>query len=271
MSATAKKITKKVIVAIVGIVLTLGILFGIVMLIGGLISCGMKDDIKSSGYFEYIVVEEVGEDEESKEVAAIVGFTPSGKGQKVIDIPREIDGFPVRYIGYTYRESATSMDDYSLEHYALEKIYIHENIERINRNALSDLGDKKSIEIMICAADPKAMTDTSEAISFDQLGEFGHVYVYGSAYESGDYPENTSPANVVFMNNYSDEVNGGYYSLDNIDADETVPQPADPERSGYEFTGWYTDSECTAEWDFTDTLTIAESDEFVLYAGWRKA
>ncbi len=44
-----------------------------------------------------------------------------------------------------------------------------------------------------------------------------------------------------------------------------IAQPADPTRTGYAFTGWYQDADCTQAWSFSDWLT----GDMTLYAGWR--
>ena len=49
--------------------------------------------------------------------------------------------------------------------------------------------------------------------------------------------------------------------------DGYVTEPDEPFREGYEFTGWYTDSSCTARFDFSDRVT----EDMTLYAGWRVA
>ena len=41
-------------------------------------------------------------------------------------------------------------------------------------------------------------------------------------------------------------------------------KPADPEREGYRFSGWYTDAACTVAWDFDDPVNA----DMTLYAGW---
>lgn len=43
-------------------------------------------------------------------------------------------------------------------------------------------------------------------------------------------------------------------------------KPADPERAGYRFTGWYTDAACTVAWDFDDPVNA----DMTLYAGWER-
>ena len=50
-----------------------------------------------------------------------------------------------------------------------------------------------------------------------------------------------------------------------------VSQPADPDRTGYHFKGWYTDEECSNEnkWDFTQNIeNNTESHSVTLYAKW---
>lgn len=45
---------------------------------------------------------------------------------------------------------------------------------------------------------------------------------------------------------------------------DPVSQPADPFRSGYLFTGWFTEEECINYWNFNDPV----NDERTFYAGW---
>ncbi|MCL2084803.1 MAG: InlB B-repeat-containing protein [Oscillospiraceae bacterium] len=51
-----------------------------------------------------------------------------------------------------------------------------------------------------------------------------------------------------------------------VQAGDTVERPADPERSGYRFTGWYTTSRKTTQYDFGAPVLGA----MTLYAGWEK-
>ena len=83
----------------------------------------------SDGYFRYVVVGEYRRnlDKDTPPVIAIIGFTELGLQQEVIDIPREIDGKPVLFVGY--------VDDLRREHLMVEaegikKLYIHDNIKR---------------------------------------------------------------------------------------------------------------------------------------------
>ncbi|MCD8295165.1 MAG: InlB B-repeat-containing protein [Clostridia bacterium] len=50
-----------------------------------------------------------------------------------------------------------------------------------------------------------------------------------------------------------------------IDAGNSFAKPeTDPEREGYDFSGWYTDASCTASYDFESVPT----GDIILYAGW---
>ena len=106
------------------------------------------------------------------------------------------------------------------------------------------------------------------------------MYIYKELFEdskekyqflNGEYlfgGQKLRPANITFFNNYSNEVNGGYYRLDNIASVEKIPQPPAPEREGYNFAGWYTEAECITAWDFNEMKTLSKAEEFKLYAGW---
>lgn len=53
-----------------------------------------------------------------------------------------------------------------------------------------------------------------------------------------------------------------------IDYEGKGTEPEEPTRDGYVFTGWYTDKECTKEFDFQSALT---KNWTIVYAGWEKA
>ena len=82
------------------------------------------DDIKSSGDFEYIV----DKDEITNEnVVAVVGLTYDGMKREVIDVPREIEGKPVRYIG----RRVTKVNLMGVEYYHFESENLKKYISRI--------------------------------------------------------------------------------------------------------------------------------------------
>lgn len=68
-----------------------------------------------------------------------------------------------------------------------------------------------------------------------------------------------STYNIVFNTN-----GGNLISGQTVKSGNTIPKPANPEKSGYIFKGWYTDINLQNAYDFTSTVT----DNMTLYAKW---
>ncbi len=52
-----------------------------------------------------------------------------------------------------------------------------------------------------------------------------------------------------------------------VDAGKTANKPTDPSESGFVFGGWFTDAECTTEYDFSTPV----NEDMTLYAKWTEA
>ena len=76
--------------------------------------------------------------------------------------------------------------------------------------------------------------------------------------------EETDPAPSEWMVTFIS--NGETYRNITVVDGQAVSKPEDPARSGYIFTGWYTDESCTTMYDFNARVTSS----FNLYAGWQK-
>ena len=75
-------------------------------------------------------------------------------------------------------------------------------------------------------------------------------------------------ANVSYCLNYD---GNNYYYIDYYECGEKIMYiPPEPQRDGYSFGGWFKESDCINEWNFSvDTLQIAEEEQDVkLYAKW---
>ena len=61
------------------------------------------------------------------------------------------------------------------------------------------------------------------------------------------------------------ETNGGdAVTSQTVKKDEKAVKPDDPKKTGYTFTGWFTDADCTKAYDFSAAVTA----DITLYAGW---
>lgn len=269
MESNKKGLRKEIIMTIISIILGCAVMWPLIF---SLFTCSFpifKDlEIYESGYFKYVIVG-------SKEpFVAIVGFTETGLTQETLEIPREIDGKPVRRIGY---HDEVMNNSYYLYSENLKKIYIQDNIDFITNFEKSgiggfengieveteELGYKHRVSVMICS-----MNDEFSAYNTFLIK---NIYYYGAMIDEIDVDRTLSPANIVFMNNYFNEMNGGYYRLDYIETNETIPTPPAPKRDGYIFIGWYTEAECINLWDFNVSPALEEGEEFRLYAKWRVA
>ena len=245
-----------------------------------LASCQIfKRKIHEDGYWQYIVIG--GHSEDGGEVA-IVGLTESGKEQEALDVPCTIKGIKVTSFGYAGSR-------YKIESENLKRLYIHDNIEHIFYSSLYYFYFN-NIE-WECGEFPYEFKIIYSG--YDEPNHYDYhikTYIYKELYDEinkkykeelknyGDYEENESyywfevefaPANVAFMNNYSEEINKGYYRADDIENGEKITEPPVPERDGYIFTGWYTEAEAIKLWDFDTQVDILDGEDLKLYAGWR--
>ena len=259
MKTYAKKI-KKIIVSIVSIVLLMS--FVVLVIVACVSNAKMLNytvPIRYDGYFQYIIVGENSRYQDENNMSlAIVGFTESGLEQEALEIPREIEGKIVEHIGL-WDDGAFRFDGGDKNHYVycsdnLKKIYVHENLKKMTFFYGSE------VDIMNCS--------NSLNIVFDGA-LYKKIYIYKSLFDAAEYSSNVLPANITFMNNYSDEVNGGYYRQDNIEDGEKISYPPIPVRDDHDFIGWYTEPECLNIWDFKVSPKIEENMEFRLYAGWQ--
>ncbi len=61
--------------------------------------------------------------------------------------------------------------------------------------------------------------------------------------------------------------NGAANTTKEVVINSKLAKPADPIKTGYIFTGWFTDSECTEEFDFDNDVITSTT---TLYAGWEE-
>lgn len=249
----------------------LGFFMSILMMLILLTSCKIdlsgKLDIYEYGYFQYVIGGKTGRypKNDNDRAIAIVGLTDSGQEQESLGIPKTINNIDVLYLGYKEGSYMWS-GNYHIKSPNLKKIYLYNSAIIFVEGSLN-----YEIKVMLC--------DYKPSLNFDA---YHNVYVYRDIFEisKNEYQyfeeeyrilgQNIIPANITFLNNYSNEINQGYYMLDNIDGESKIPLLTNPERLGFTFTGWYTEEECVTKWNFEDTLEIEEGNDFKLYAGWEE-
>lgn len=86
---------------------------------------------------------------------------------------------------------------------------------------------------------------------------------YGASADATFYAGWTkTEATVTFAAGYV----GGNSTTASVNIGGTVSQPNDPERVNYLFTGWFTDEDCTKQYDFSTKI----NGDITLYAGWEE-
>ena len=245
----------------------------------GLVACNIDYKIYEDGYWQYIIIGKNNvyspKNPDDREIA-IVGLTESGKEQTSLDVPRTIDGMDVTRIGYSKRSLIMEGGgDYKIESSNLERLYLHDNIKQIYTNALyyfylnnllwEDGLFPYCFKILYCGMIP-----------FDITNGTPKIFIYKELYNEINLAEAyhwtktfLSISNVAFMNNYSTENNRGYFRAEDVESGEKIPEPPAPEREGYIFTGWYTETEATNLWNFDTHVDMSDDEELRLYAGWQ--
>ena len=78
--------------------------------------------------------------------------------------------------------------------------------------------------------------------------------------------ESSDSNTIVYYLNYADAPNNGVYGSETVLNGKKANQPSDPEREGYLFDGWFTNSACTDAFSFS----VAVRDSYNLFAKWLK-
>ncbi len=190
----------------------------------------------------------------------IVDLSKEGKKRDTLVFPSVIDGKPVVGIGATHpriwgpNSSSIVIDMATNVYFPSNYVYDYTRItyggDMENRNIF--LGNFEVSSRVI----PSSYTP-SENYEKDYKLYMQHYYNTNlitverleSKYQS---------ANVVY---YTDDTENSYF-VDDVDGGVVNVIPPDPYKEGYSFKGWYKDSQCAIEWDFTnDIVSTKQYDE----------
>lgn len=258
----------------------MGIALVMIFSVAGLLGCS-GDKILEDGYFQYIVIE--------NDEAAIVGLTKTGLEQEILVFPEMIGGKTVTTLGGIQKGKRYLMNTgpvhFTIRSEKLKKVFIPTNISVIYNDAIGAINDLRLVFLSNVLIDSSQgehntrifdLVQGSRACAFINREKFLEIpseRKNASKELEGWFEAKSASllrsANIEFGNNYSNEINGGYYWLDNIEAGEKILAPPAIKRDGYNFTGWYTEPAQINLWDFDKEVEIAEDTEFRLYAGWQ--
>ena len=164
-------------------------------------------------------------------------LTDEGEEKDVIVVPEEIDGKKVVQTGF----HAFAVSDMLAGKYS--KIYLQNTV-------LVVFGVNVSAKAFF-------LEKPNEKYLKEEQGLYT-AYVSIDVYEElkeKDIYHQLCPGNVTYI------VDGEIYGFD--DADIFITKPDDPIKEGYQFAGWYKDSECTDEWDFeNDKVPTRYTEDF---------
>lgn len=203
----------------------------------GLTACNERNRIFRYGYWQYIVVGKESRIPKNKNdsVIAVVGLTESGAEQLALDVPSAINGTEVAYLGFEKYDIAINY--YAITSRNLLRLYIPENILSIKPYVFESLSAPDAKIIYNGAAEPRVHFSSSP-----------EIYVYRELYEkikskhadcldeegSTDCPscpwilETFVPANVAFLNNYSEQSTEDISGLRTLKAAKRFPSRPRP-------------------------------------------
>lgn len=209
--------------------------------------------------------------------AGIGELTELGKEQKEIVIPKTIGGKPVKYLGYYIMTWYWPKDKY-FQSENLEKLYLPNTIKVVRGTSECSLVDCQNLKTVIYnsifAVDAVLKLVPSEQRIYVPSK---YKYVFDESKYVYDYCNKIAPANISYHLNYEGAENGGYWWIDNLVGESQLKAPEEPTREGYEFGGWYKETECVTEWNFEEDRTATEEydeegnvifRETELYAKW---
>ena len=237
--------------------------------------------------FNGFVIKEYGGDADRRQFDSDIGYyyaagwieeySKSDEPNTAQFIILEINGLPVLELGYS-----VFMNTIGIQHGSstLEKVYLPSTIIYMNAQYFSrndgSLGD--DINWFYCG----------ELMDLSAFNIYGREKVYVPNEKYSEFvellPEDAREEILFYKANDSYRLNvqelpqyyqTEYYYVDYVEYREIIENiPPEPIMSGYKFGGWYTETDCTHQWDFANAIPqLAESEDFnelCLYAKWIK-
>lgn len=192
----------------------------------------------------------------------IYGLSSTGMQKKDIVIPTEINNIPVKQFGAHYMWGRR---DGKFESAHLEKMFMQSNVSNSSTRMYEWCYFLKKIIYIPTDISLDNIEQLNENLESRTKGHQtepydSFFYFYSDADQrivslkicNGSQEIGNNFADLQYNYNYENSPNSGVYWLDDYDNELISYMPINPEREGFSFLGWYTDSECTNEWDFTN-------------------
>lgn len=200
--------------------------------------------------------------------AEIVGLTEEGQKREIVVFPSKIPGFDNVNIGNAGYFKMT-IESENL------KVAIIEHVNMICGGVFQHI--TKGVEgnkVIIVLNSLYQIKFESEFIAGGDNRIVVPFEIFDDYYDSdfGFYPEykdNYEESRVSFYYNFENSPNDNLYRISYDEELEMITRPDDPKRRGYDFVGWYLETEGTSVFDF-----LSDSNKDVtntkLYAKWKK-
>jgi uncharacterized repeat protein (TIGR02543 family) len=221
-------------------------------------------------YFKYAVETK----DDGTQIGYLTGFTELGLTQEALVLPIEIDG--IKIIGIGYRRKLAFFGNEIISQFqsdALEKMFIPFEITSSNEWRWDyDFGSL-----------PNCLIVNWTENEMVRLGLIkGYIHTFHSYQNNPSFPINDQLnvrkiANVSYMYNYEGAPHHGYYWIDSYNHSKISYIPENPIREGYQFDGWFKDTDFIHPWDFDvdqtgDEIIISSTltayTRVMLYAKW---
>lgn len=261
----------------------LAIMFAIIMFssLSGCKKSGIEKDFISDGDFVYYYDNE-------QDAYAIVDFTDSGYSKEVLYFPTHYKGKSVYSIGYReteYRVDNTIVTEYTFDVFTATACKMYFPYTITNHVGLEDNHAKwsalsRDVEFYFVGVPEKNIYNVYnnginyflDDAKYDDYYKCALLpFVYDGIKETYKQSENIIVANTLYMFNYDEAPNEGYFFINDYLVGEMIENtPYEPVREGYTFAGWYKEAECLNVWNFGTDAYPETATQVLLYAKWDK-
>ena len=137
----------------------------------------------------------------------------------------------------------------------------------ITVNAVTPPGNGQAVEYAKNTTTDAPSSGWQDGRTFSGLTAGTTYYIFARSKESANYnagPASDGSAPINFYTVTFNSNGGTTVTAQNILSGGNATKPTDPDRSGYSFDGWYTDTGFNTKWNFSNTI----DNNITLYAKW---